>query len=74
MHKKLIALSIAALTSSPLYAGDWEHTVLLEGRVFAEDPLYVGQEENSASVAFETEYYTELGSRDLTFTFKPFFR
>lgn len=74
MHKQLIALSVAALATSPLYAGDWEHSLLLEGRLFVEEPLYAGQERNNASVAYETEYYSELGSRDLTFTFKPFFR
>lgn len=74
MKKHYLGMALAGLLASPLHAGEWEHTLLLEGRLFAEEPLYDGQERNSASIAFETEYYTDIGESGLSFTFKPFFR
>lgn len=74
MKAKLLSLGLALCAASPLMAGEWEHTLMLEGRLFVDEPLYAGQERNSASVAFETEYYTEIGEDGLSFTFKPFFR
>lgn len=63
-----------ALAATPAVSADWEHTVLLESRWFSDSPAYVGQERNSASVALETEYYTELGDSGAALTITPFLR
>jgi len=44
-----------------------------EIRLFPHDPLYFGQQDQSASLAFQPEYYHEFESGS-SFTFVPFFR
>ncbi len=44
-----------------------------EARVFANDALYPGQEDHSASLSFQPEYYHEWDGGS-SFTFVPFFR
>jgi len=44
-----------------------------EARIFANDALYPGQEDHSASISFQPEYYHEWEGGS-SFTFVPFFR
>jgi hypothetical protein len=59
----------------PLCAGALEISGYFEGeaRLFAEEPLYPGQEESTTSFALEPEIYHEFSS-GLAFTFTPFAR
>jgi len=45
----------------------------LEGRYFVNEPLYEGQEQNSASAAIQPEFYQQWGNGN-SFTFEPFYR
>lgn len=67
--------ALAALAvSQAAQAGQWEQTLLLESRWFANAPLDARQARNNASLAYEIEYFTELGDGGAELTITPFVR
>jgi len=56
----------------PVWAHEFSGVVAGEVRLFAEDANFPGQRDQSASVAFEPEYYHEFANGS-SFTFVPFF-
>jgi hypothetical protein len=53
--------------------GELTGYVAVEGRLFFDDPLYAGQEDNNGSLAAQPEYYYQWNNGGL-FTFTPFAR
>jgi len=78
MHRILLSLIGVAFCLSlvgghPAQAHEFSGVVAGEVRLFAEDPNFPGQRDQSASFAFEPEYYHEFADGS-SFTFVPFFR
>lgn len=71
----LVALVLAVLLPGPGLAGEFEFSgyVLGEGRLFANSAIHPGQEDHSASLAAQPEFYYEWEGGS-SFTFMPFYR
>ncbi|GMQ87977.1 MAG: hypothetical protein BMS9Abin08_1192 [Gammaproteobacteria bacterium] len=63
-------LAVFSNSAMALEFGGWSE---LEGRVFPNDPLYEGQQQNSASAAIQPEFYQQWAGGS-SFTFVPFYR
>ncbi len=68
-----LLLSIFATWDLPAQAFEINGYVALEGRLFMQDSLYIGQEDNNASIAMAPEFYHESPSGS-SLTFVPFYR
>lgn len=54
--------------------GDLSGYVTLDARVFAEDPKYSGQDDHTASIAIEPQYFIDWADGEQRFAFRPFAR
>jgi len=76
--KRVVTLALSVLMfavcfSSQAFALNLSGNFQVESRLFMEEPLYLGQEKDSGSFAFEPELYQEFSSGS-SLTFKPFAR
>ena len=69
----ILSIFISGYFHTPSYSVELSGYLEAEARLFANAPLYEGQENNSASVAIVTEIYQELGHNS-SFTATPFAR
>jgi hypothetical protein len=68
-----VVLSILLLHLPPLQANELTGHIALEGRLFANSPLYPDQKRHNGSIALSPEYYHEWDNGH-SFTFTPFLR
>ncbi len=73
-NRAVLSAVLGGLLNVQAYAGQLEKTLFLEATLFTESPAYPEQSRNDASIAFEVEYYTELGDSGYELTVTPFAR
>jgi len=66
-------LIVLAALSNTAMAVEFSGWFELEGRYFPDNPLYQGQQKNSASAAIQPEFYQDWANGS-SFTFVPFYR
>lgn len=66
MNMRCWALGVLGLVGPALAAADsrLEHTLSFEGTLFTKSPAYPGQQDNDLSIALESEYLTNFGSKE----------
>jgi len=69
----LLTLGFCLGVQATAFAGEISGFVLGEARLFPQEPLYAGQNDQSGSFAFQPEYYHEWEGGS-SFTFVPFYR
>jgi len=72
--RTILPLLLCVQTSPIFAAGEWSGNIALEARLFPEETLYQGQEQQNLSLAVSPEYYLDWNDETQRLVFHPFFR